>query len=212
MSFPLLAISSVRAHCKLTRHVDYVGSKAATDTPVRTHCTLRSYEDGLKSKIYLLKHFERYIMDKLYGEYPFTFEDVERTQGMDYVQKYLRMKHVIVFVLSGGALQVSALLLPSLIYEGKSDAPSTQFNFHDHTKLILSSNGLLVTHINKDYELTRWSVSELMARSLRPPVDRPAETKLISRLVEKLKYCKEVLTSIRSAGAAPPSPTPSHGE
>lgn len=50
-------------------------------------------------------------MDKLYGEYPFTFEDVDRTQGMDYVQKYFRMKHVIVFILSSGALQVRILLV-----------------------------------------------------------------------------------------------------
>ena len=94
-------------------HVDYLGSKVATDNPMRTHCTLKTYEEGLKSKIYLLKHFERYIMDKLYGEYPYTFEDVERVEGMDYVQKYLRMKHVIVFVLSCGALQVSSLYLLS---------------------------------------------------------------------------------------------------
>lgn len=60
----------------------------------------------MKSKVYLLKHFERYIMDRLYGEYPFTYEDIEKTQGMDFVQKYIRLKHVIVFKLSNDSLQV----------------------------------------------------------------------------------------------------------
>jgi hypothetical protein len=64
------------------------------------------YPEELKSKVYLLKHFERYIMDRLYGEYEYTFEDVGRTKDMEWVQKYLRMKHVIVFKLSHNVLQV----------------------------------------------------------------------------------------------------------
>jgi len=67
------------------------------------------YPDELKTKVYLLKHFERYIMDRLYGDYDYTFEDTERTKGMEWVQKYLRMKHVIVFRMSHDALQVSPL-------------------------------------------------------------------------------------------------------
>ncbi|EJC98313.1 Pkinase-domain-containing protein [Fomitiporia mediterranea MF3/22] len=176
-------------------HLDYITSKQNGAAYTRKNFTVNQYEEGLKSKVYLLKHFERYIMDRLYGEYPFTFEDVERAKGMDFVQKYLRMKHVIVFKLSNGVLQ---------------------FNFFDHTKVILSSRGLLVTHINKDYELSRWSLSELMAMALRPVSD-PAEAKLVSRLMDKLKYCKEVLNSIKNASggvgcAEPPSPGSSGDE
>lgn len=73
---------------------------------VRKNYTVSEYPEDLKSKVYLLKHFEKYIMDRLYGDYDYTFEDVERTRGMDFVQKYLRMKHVIVFKMSHDALQV----------------------------------------------------------------------------------------------------------
>lgn len=45
-------------------------------------------------------------MDRLYGEYEYTFDDRDRTKGMDFVQKYLRMKHVIVFKMSHDVLQV----------------------------------------------------------------------------------------------------------
>jgi cell cycle serine/threonine-protein kinase CDC5/MSD2 len=45
-------------------------------------------------------------MDRLYGDYEYTFEDTGRARGMDFVQKYLRMKHVIVFKMSHDVLQV----------------------------------------------------------------------------------------------------------
>lgn len=56
-------------------------------------------------------------MDRLYGEYDYTFEDVDRAKGMDFVQKYLRMKHVIVFKMSHDVIQVRipfVLFVPDL--------------------------------------------------------------------------------------------------
>ncbi|KAL5522527.1 hypothetical protein ACEPAG_8543 [Sanghuangporus baumii] len=169
-------------------HFDYITSKQNGAAYTRKNYTVTLHDEALKNKVYLLKHFERYIMERLYGEYSFTFEDVERTKDMDFVQKYLRMKHVIIFKLSNGNIQ---------------------FNFSDHTKLILSSQGLLVTHINKDYELSRWTLSEIMARALRPS-DDPVEAKFVARLAEKLKYCKEVLYSIHTASKTV-AELPSHG-
>lgn len=45
-------------------------------------------------------------MGKLYGDYKYTFLDLQYTRGMQFVQKYLRMKYVIVFKLSHDVLQV----------------------------------------------------------------------------------------------------------
>ncbi|KAI1789263.1 Pkinase-domain-containing protein [Ganoderma leucocontextum] len=160
------------------QHFDYVSSRRQGAVYVRKNYTVSEYPEELKNKVYLLKHFERYIMDRLYGDYDYTYEDQERTKGMDFVQKYLRMKHVIVFKMSHDALQ---------------------FNFYDHSKVILSSQGLLVTHIDKNYNLTRHTLAEVMAGALRPPVADPDEAKFNQRLVDKLKYCKEVLVSIRNA-------------
>lgn len=75
-----------------------------------------------------------------------------------------------------------------------------QFNFYDHSKLILSSHGLLVTHIDKNYNLTRHKLSDVMAQSLTTPSD-PEQAKFNQKLVDKLKYCKEVLVSIKEASA-----------
>ncbi|KAF8156060.1 kinase-like domain-containing protein [Crassisporium funariophilum] len=162
-------------------HFDYITSRRQGTVYVRKSYTVETYPEELKSKVYLLKHFERYIMDRLYGEYDYTFEDVGREKGMEWVQKYLRMKHVIVFKLSHDVLQ---------------------FNFYDHSKLILSSHGLLITHIDKHYKMTRWTLSEVMALALSPPASASEEQlKFNQRLVDKLKYCKEVLVSIRTASA-----------
>ncbi len=73
---------------------------------VRKSYSVETYPEELKSKVYLLKHFENYIMERLYGDYEYTFEDTGREKGMEWVQKYLRMKHVIVFKLSHDVLQV----------------------------------------------------------------------------------------------------------
>lgn len=139
-------------------------------------------------------------MDRLYGDFEYTFDDTSRSQGMEWVQKYLRMKHVIVFKLSHDSLQVCDL---SAFQKCPwSLSIWVQFNFYDHTKIILSSHGLLVTHIDKEHSKSRYSLIDIMTRSLLPrppPGEAPELTKFFARLVDKLKYCKEVLTSIRAA-------------
>lgn len=54
--------------------------------------------------------------------------------------------------------------------------------------------------------MTRWTLSDVMALSLQPPsalLDiEPDLVKFNQRLVDKLKYCKEVLVSIRTASAS----------
>ena len=185
------------------RHFDYITSRRHGTVYVRKSHTVDAYPEDLKSKVYLLKHFERYIMDRLYGEYEYTYEDVGRAKGMEWVQKYLRMKHVIVFKMSHDVLQVRCLSL--FVRNGiPLTAWLPQFNFYDHSKVILSSHGLLVTHIDKNYKMTRWTLSEVMALALRAPGSmdvEPDQGKFNARLVDKLKYCKEVLVSIRTASA-----------
>jgi hypothetical protein len=43
----------------------------------------------------------------LYSNYEYTFLDSQRTKDMQFVQKYLHMKHVIVFKLGHDVLQVA---------------------------------------------------------------------------------------------------------
>lgn len=81
--------------------------------------------------------------------------------------------------------------------------PLSQFNFYDHTKLIIASSGLHVSYIDRQNNITRHKLSELMMTSLAPSRLTPDERKSHERLVSKLKYCKEVINSIRMAGTTP---------
>ena len=90
----------------LRSHFDYISSRRSGSVYVRKNYTVSEYPEDLKSKVYLLKHFEKYMLTKLYGEYDYTFVDRDRTHGMDFVQKYFRTKHVMLFQLSHEVLQV----------------------------------------------------------------------------------------------------------
>ena len=155
------------------RHFDFISSRRQGTVYVRKNYTVADYPEELKSKVYLLKHFESYIMGKLYGDYEYTFLDLQRTKCMHFVQKYLRMKHVIVFKLSHDVLQVRA----RLSYHTDATNARRQFNFYDHSKIILSAQGLAIAHIDKNYVLTRWSLSQVMARALLPPSSDPEQAK-----------------------------------
>lgn len=93
-------------------HFDFISSRRQGAVYVRKNYTVAEYPEELKRKVYLLKHFEQYIMGRLYGAYEWTFDDFERTKGMEFVQKYLRMKAVIIFKMSHDVLQVSCILFP----------------------------------------------------------------------------------------------------
>ncbi|CAE6403754.1 unnamed protein product [Rhizoctonia solani] len=157
-------------------HLDYISSRRNGSIYVRKNYTMREHPEELKSKVYLLRHFEKYMMDRLYGDPEYAFEDVERTKGMDFVQKYLRMKHVIVFKMSHEVLQ---------------------FNFYDHSKVILASQGHSITHIDKHYTITHYTLSGVMERVVAGQWADAAEKKFYDRLLSKLKYSRDVLQSIR---------------
>lgn len=161
-------------------HFDYIEARGQTAVFLRKSYTVKDHPEELNNKIYLMKHFENYIMGRLWGKHSYLFQDVKRTRNMDWVQKYLRMKRVVVFQLSHNALQ---------------------FNFMDHTKLILSSQGLVVGFIDEEYNLTRWTLSGIMARALKghPAGTTEDQITLFNRLMDKLHYCKEVLIGIHNA-------------
>lgn len=76
---------------------------------VRKNHSAEDAPEELAEKMYLLNHFESYIMNRLYGDYDYTYEDYRKSTGMDFVQKYLRMKHVVVFMMSSDVIQVCSI-------------------------------------------------------------------------------------------------------
>ena len=91
-------------------HLDYVAPRRHGAVYVRKNHSADDVPEELAEKMYLLNHFESYIMNRLYGDYDYTYEDHLKTAGMEFVQKYLRMKHVVVFMMSSDVIQVCRVL------------------------------------------------------------------------------------------------------
>lgn len=116
------------------RNLDYISSRRAGSVYVRKHFGVSAdqHPEELTSKVYLLKHFEAYMMERLYGNHSFCWDDTDRMEGMDFVQKYFRMKNVIVFKLSNEAIQVGlrsleqVLLLLTTIMDCSSTSTTTR--------------------------------------------------------------------------------------
>jgi cell cycle serine/threonine-protein kinase CDC5/MSD2 len=86
-------------------------------------------------------------------------------RGMEWVVKYLTIQNIAVSRLTIDILQVR-FRLPTWNKRSKL-TQFLYFSFSDYSKFILSSQGLLVTHIDKNYRLTRWPLSKVIATSLR---------------------------------------------
>lgn len=152
------------------KHLEYIDRKSGS-TFVRKAYDPVTPPKELGDKPRLLGHFATYLMQKLYGDHEYTFVDRKRTSGMDFVVKYLRLKHGILFRLSNNVLQ---------------------FNFYDHTKLLLSHRGHVVTHISKDDVLKQYLLADIVG-------DRFAteDKKTRDKLVARLEHIRGVLRAIR---------------
>lgn len=67
---------------------------------------MKDHPNELERKAYLLAYFEDYMSQTLLREVEWNFVDKERTQNMDFLVKYYRMKNAIVFKMSNEVLQV----------------------------------------------------------------------------------------------------------
>lgn len=150
-------------------YFDYVDVKGEK----RHNHPIDQHPSDLANKVYLLHKFESYMLSRLCGDYDYTYTDDKLTTGMVYIQKYLRTKHVILFKLSNGVLQ---------------------FNFYDHTKLILSDDGLVVSIIDKHYNLHTYSLSLLFADHAEKDKHK------FDRYVSKVQYARDLLARLRAHG------------
>lgn len=64
-----------------------------------------------------------------------------------------------------------------------------QFNFYDHTKLMVSRGGCVISFIDKRHALHTWSLEHLL-RDWKYPTDDKAYMKNVNGVVHKLQYCR----------------------
>jgi len=141
--------------------------------------TLKNYpEDTLKKKVTLLQHFRSYLLEQQKraeeaGEAePLTPSNFEERQDSDtdetpmiFMKKWIKTKHAMLFRLSNGTVQVL---------------------FYDMTEVLISSEGNLITFVDKERNRFVHSIAEI-ANKQHGDVSR------------RLKYAKEILSQLISA-------------
>lgn len=185
---------------------DYLSNRRGSSYTRRNH-GIQSFPEELDRKVYLMTYFEDYMTKTLERDVEWVFSDKRRTRDMDFLIKYYRMKNAIVFHLSNDVIQVSQC--KNRRSEFSADCINPQFNFFDHTKILLTEQATVVTFIGPDYKLKSYPLAKLLRRAQRIGLlygdghilssSDPAKQKTIDGLVflfDKLEYCRDVLKNL----------------
>ncbi|TMW56886.1 hypothetical protein Poli38472_002811 [Pythium oligandrum] len=143
------------------------------------------YDPSLGKKVTLLSHFQTYLIDErekkpeiaafeqeidrfVIPDEKVTSSTKDDTDRMVFVKKWVKTKHAVLFCLSNHTFQ---------------------FNFFDSSKLILSSNGRVVTYSDKDGKLGVYSTAVTILN--REPSD----------LTKRLRYARDMFEQIGRVNA-----------
>lgn len=139
----------------------------------RREHTLKLPPSDLSKKITLLKHFKGYMQDNLTKAYlDGSNEAGSPIRRLDFLTKYLRTKNGVIFRLSNHSLQVKLETYQKL-------------NLFDHTKLILSQGGQVVTYIGKGREMETKSLEQWIYSNS-------------ADVLERLGYCRDIVEQMCS--------------
>ncbi len=157
------------------------GARDGTETEPMSIYTLSNFpEESLKKKVTLLQHFRSYLLDQQKraeeaGEVEPLASNFEERQDisagitdiipMVFIKKWIKTKHAMLFRISNGTIQVL---------------------FYDLTEVLISSEGKLVTFVDKNKNRFVLSIAEI-ANKQHGDVSR------------RLKYAKEILSQLISA-------------
>lgn len=177
------------------KNFDYISNRVG-NVFVRRHHTTEDHPAELERKAHLLRFFDDYMGKTLTRNLDADglFAGEQKTKNMDFLVKYYRMKAAIVFKMSNDVLQ---------------------FNFYDHTKVILTENGAVVTFLDPNFKPTTYSLLQLFreahrvgywSRDKAEEADgrKAARLEQITFILSKLEYARDVLRTLsqRRAGAA----------
>jgi len=133
--------------------------------------TLTIYPDSLKKKVTLMKHFRNYLIEqqKRDGDSDYEFDiplqDCNEESTL-FLKKWVRTKHAILFRLSNSTVQVV---------------------FYDHTEILLSSEGRLVTYVDKRRGRKTYHLEDVLMT-------------MQNDVKKRLKYAEGILQQLISCG------------
>ncbi|ORX87490.1 Pkinase-domain-containing protein [Anaeromyces robustus] len=150
-------------------HFEYLYYTKENDQPImqKAQYTLENYPSELHKKVTLLKHFKVYMNENLYKASTYSFVDKERKEDLDFLTKYLRTKRAVIFRLSNKVVQV---------------------NFFDHTKLMFSGDGNIVSFVDRNRDMKSYKLLEFIKSGNEDEINR---LKYIKSILEQLTIRKQ---------------------
>ncbi|CAI2177724.1 13175_t:CDS:10 [Funneliformis geosporum] len=115
---------------------------SSTIIPTRKSYLVASCPKDLQKKMYLLRNFRNYMNETLSKRaHSYAFDDKNRIQNMEFLTKFKRTPHAMMFRLSNRVVQV---------------------NFFDHVKIVISEEGYVITYIDETNELKTLAITEFL--------------------------------------------------
>jgi len=136
--------------------------------------SLSSYPDSLQKKVTLLKHFRNYLIEQQKRENEEAKDELclkEEENGespLVYLKKWVRTKHAILFRLSNRTVQVI---------------------FYDHSEILLSADGKLVSYVDKRKQRSTYHLDEIVLGGAHADIKK------------RLKYTKDILNQLTSSAS-----------
>ncbi|KAF9938957.1 Cell cycle serine/threonine-protein kinase cdc5/MSD2 [Mortierella alpina] len=137
-----------------------------------TYCRMNRYPPRFDKKIRILTSFRNYMIQMLTGLPPWAYEDVGLTRDLPFLTDFFQAPHVVAR-LSNGVVQV---------------------NFVDHTKVILSDRGRVLTFIDgeeKPRRLTMTVHQALTPEYFYDPKDEADQNLLIQTELDQIAVYQE---------------------
>ncbi|KAH6577121.1 hypothetical protein BASA60_004200 [Batrachochytrium salamandrivorans] len=151
-------------------HFEYLYSNRSSEKMVmhRDSWNQDSFPPDLNKKVTLLRHFKGYMQENLYRACSTNLENQPKIGSLDYLTKYLRTKNGVFFRLSNHTLQL---------------------NLFDHTKLIISGRGKIITYIDTNREMHTHTLDWFLSHGSSEVIERIAYVRgvIYQMLVKKSK-------------------------
>lgn len=137
-------------------------SEAANAVEQRVRYATGKHDESLTKKVTLLKHFKSYLVDGRAEKEEADVlerqlahlvhskaerEAIEKGKPMEYVKKWVKTRHAMLFCLSNDTFQI---------------------NFFDASKLLLSSGGRVATYLDKEGVLAVFPTATVVLKNERP--------------------------------------------
>ncbi|TPX49951.1 hypothetical protein SeMB42_g02425 [Synchytrium endobioticum] len=136
--------------------------------------TMSTYPQELNKKVSLLLHFKSYMQENLFQACTLQSSDTTATQNLEFLTKYMRTKHGVVFRLSNRVVQI---------------------NFFDHSKIVLSNDAHTITFIDKSRTMFTFALSSLISANTSQKPDITERLNYARDIIQQMVIKKKLRTS-----------------